>query len=93
MGGAEIGGSADRKPARWLAPAEVAEAAAALSKISTRQLWARYDKKLMTNAQIYPEFWEDKSDAIEYLIFYFEKLAEYYKDAAKRGNAMLIHIG
>jgi hypothetical protein len=86
FGGRELG------PARVLGPDEVKQAAEALAKVPTRKLWARYDAKLMTNAQIYPEFWEEKKDALDYLIFHFEKLVEYYRDAAKRGNGMLIVV-
>ena len=78
--------------ARWLSADEVKQASAGLAKLSTRSLWARYDKTIMTNAQIYPEFWEEKKDALEYLIFHFEKLVEYYRDATRRGNAMLIVV-
>ncbi len=75
-GGTPIGDDLGYGPARFLTPEQVREVAAALQEVSKDELTIRPG---------FEEFLEDT-------LYYFDKLVEYYKEAAERGNAMLLYI-
>jgi len=89
LGGHEIGGDLGYGPARFLAPNEVREVAAALAAISKDDLAARFDLDAMIAMHIYPV--RDDSE-LEMAQHYFEHLSRYYADAAASGDAMLLYI-
>lgn len=90
MGGEEIGNDLGYGPARYLTPSEVKEVSGALSKISKEDFGKRFDPKALLKADIYPSAWDEVDR--DYLLDCFEKVVEYYKGAAGKGNAMLIYI-
>jgi hypothetical protein len=98
LGDAVLGGTAllvsDDMDWRYLTPEEVRDVAHALSDITAEHLERRYDPRAMEKADIYPNIWErDGSEALEYLTFYYNELALFYKQAALQGKAALISIG
>jgi hypothetical protein len=91
MGRHEIGEDIGYGPAHYLTSEDVKAISQALSNISTEELKGKFDGNKMIKADIYPSIWEDE-DALEYLMGYYEALVEYYKDAAIKGNAMLVYL-
>lgn len=93
MGGEEIGEDAGYGPARYLEPEEVKSIAQALADASTEDLAKRYSPKALTAADIYPGIWEQEGDeAFDYLAGYYEDMVDFYKAAAKRGDAVLLYL-
>jgi len=47
----------------------------------------------MEEKQIYPDIWvRDGEEALQYLLFYFVKLRDYYKEAADKGYGILKYL-
>jgi hypothetical protein len=89
LGGKKIGGDVGYGPARFLTPAQVREVAEALAATSKDELIRRYDVAAMERAKIYTFRGED---VMEDGLYYFDKLAEYYAEAAELGNGVLLYI-
>ncbi len=81
-------------PARFLTPEEVTELAEALEGWSREKLAARYDPAAMEAAEIYPTgIWEDEGpEALDYVLSYYDELLEFYRQAAARGDAVILYI-
>ena len=94
LGGKEIGEELSYGPARYLEPEQVQAAAAVLAHTSVAELKKSYVPAKLEAAQIYPTgIWEDEGDgAFEYLAHWYESLQNFYAQAAKRGDAMLLAI-
>lgn len=96
-GGTEAGDiPSDEGTARVFAPAQVKSLAAALREVSEDTLRRRYDPVEMQSQDIYPGTWEeplDDTDPLEELVSYFEELQKFVAQVARRGGAMLVHIG
>ncbi len=90
-GGAELGPDIGLGPARLLTPEQVVRLAAALDSLTTDELTARFDPQDMQARAIYPDvIWvRDGNDALAYLLDNFERMAEFYRDAAARGDGVL----
>jgi hypothetical protein len=90
MGGVELGqdeGFSGYGPARYLTPAQVAAISQALSSPELEQrAAARFDAARMSELRIYPG-WQD-SDA-EWVMDAFQRLRNFYSDAAKKGGAIV----
>lgn len=78
-------------PPAYLTPQEVKNGYEAISKIPKDDLKKRFDPQAMQKADIYPWIWE-KDSSLEYLMFNFDALIAYFKDASDKGNAMLIWL-
>jgi Domain of unknown function (DUF1877) len=89
LGGQEIGADVGYGPARYLEAPQVREIAKALKKMSKEDLTRRFDLKAMLAAKIYA--CHDESE-LELAQHYFAQVAEYYDEAAKRGDAMLLYL-
>jgi len=89
LGGREIGPDLGYGPARFLDVSEVREVAANLSKLSPSDLARRFDLPTMMAVRIYA--CRDEGE-LELAQHYFAQLKDYYSDAEKRGNAMLLYI-
>ena len=93
LGGEEIGPELGYGPARFLTPPQVAAVAAALSGLDGPALAGRFDAADMAAQAIYPDIWErDGAEALDYLLAHFGPLAAAYRDAANRGDAMLLWL-
>jgi len=73
----------------WLTPEELKDVARALDNLSKEDLRKRSNKDSMSKADIYKYPKGLTKKQLEEVMVYFNKLKEYYKDAAKKGNAML----
>ena len=94
LGGERIGDDDEDEDVRLLAPERVAAVAAALASLPRETLAARYDPPAMAAAKIYPDIWvRDGAEALDYLLHYYDELAEFYAGAAERGDGVLASIG
>jgi len=92
LGGESIGEDLGMGPARILTPSQVKEIAAELGQLTDEDLRARYKPVEMTALQIYPELiWErDGEDSFAYLVANFEVMAAFYREAAARGDGVVL---
>jgi hypothetical protein len=74
---------------RYLTPSEVKEIAQALKNLSPAELTKRYDPVKMVN--VYSMAGNAKED-LPYLLDYFDKVSDFYQQAATSGNAMLLYL-
>lgn len=92
MGGTETPYEAGSGYVRYLAPDEVREVAAALAEISEDDLRGRVDFQKLNAMNIYPHprpgGWNEEE--IESVFMSYAELAEFFKEAAQSGDAMLV---
>ncbi|MDF8263283.1 YfbM family protein [Luteipulveratus flavus] len=89
MGGVGVGEDTGYGPARVLEADRVAEVAAALAPIDVPWLRARYDPQRLSEAEIYPDIWDEDDVFEEYLAFHFTLLKALYAHAAERRCAVV----
>jgi uncharacterized protein DUF1877 len=89
LGGKEIGPDIGYGPARYLEPSEVKEIAKVLKNVSKKDLAVRFDLRAMQAAKIYAC---RDADELELAQDYFAQMTDYYGEAAKRGDAMLLYL-
>jgi hypothetical protein len=77
----------------YLTPAQVKEAAQALSSLTLEQLRARYDPAKMTELDLYPAIWDDGDEAWEYVAEYYIMLRDFYARAAAADRFVVRQIG
>jgi len=94
FGGVAIGDDIGYGSARYLESPEVASIAKALADVSVDQLRQRFKPAELEEAYVYPTgIWEDEGDeAFEYLAHWYERLQQFYAEAAQRGDAMLLAV-
>lgn len=94
LGGREFGPDLGYGRARVLAPAEVQAIAEALAKEAPAALAARYNGPELARAKIYPEgIWtEPREEALQYLLDFYEPLRRFYREAARRGLAVILAV-
>ncbi|MEU9511381.1 YfbM family protein [Micromonospora sp. NPDC048169] len=93
VGGDPIGPDLGMGPARLLMPDAVRTVAAGLDAVDDATLRARFDPAAMSEAEIYPHIWDDGDDEFDsYLLPNFAALCTFYRDAAARGEAVLLAI-
>jgi Domain of unknown function (DUF1877) len=93
LGGTEIGDvDVGYGPARYLIPAEVSEAALALSSIAGDELWGRFDLKALQDNEIYPSGWEGSDMEREYVIDHFQRLKAFLEEAHIDNQAVILYI-
>ncbi|WP_445629488.1 YfbM family protein [Nostoc sp. DSM 114167] len=96
MGGTPLGDPEnpdfDFGPARFLSPQEVQEVAKELSKISKTDLEARFDPSALLTADVYPYVWQEGKEALEYITYYYIYVVEFFQEAAKCGDVVLLYI-
>jgi hypothetical protein len=91
FGGSEIGEDRGYGPARYFAPAQVAEIAGALQSPGLeREPHARFDAAGMTQLGIYPGSWE--TDDHDWLIKAFRTLCDFYAAASEAEQAVVTLI-
>jgi hypothetical protein len=78
-------------PPGHLPAAEVAAISAALAAVSPRALREAYRPREMDAGQVYPLAWErDGERGLDYLLYYFELLRDFYTRAAAEGQAVVL---
>jgi hypothetical protein len=96
-GGVEVGDiPSDEGTARAFAPDEVKKLSEALQKLSMDTLRKRFDATQLQQHEIYPGTWDDPpgdEDPLEELLSYFAELKKFVSQVAKRGHALVVHIG
>ena len=94
LGGVEIGPELGYGPARYLQPAQVAQASQLLASTPVEVLRSRYQPKALEEADIYPSgIWQEEGEqAFEYLAHWYELLRGFYAQASSRGAAMLLAV-
>lgn len=92
-GGHPIGPDLGMGPARYLAPEEVKAVADALAQVTKDILRRQFNPVAMKKAKVYnAEAWSRGDEAFEELFGHFEFLQRYYRNAAERGDAILIYM-
>ena len=96
LGGTPIGPDLGYGPARFLTPSQVTEVAQALAAIDRAELARRFVPSAIARADIYPSSEiTESSDPVgedEGYLFFFSELVDYYAEAARNGNGMLLYI-
>lgn len=92
MGATDIGPDLGMGSARCLTPEQVIRLSAALDSLTTDELSARFDPQDMQDKGIYPDvIWvRDGEDALDYLLGNLTHLVDFYRDAAARGDGVLL---
>lgn len=93
LGGTECTADLGYGPARFLAPADVRAAAAALAGITAEDLLARFDAEAVKRAEIYPvDAWSGSAEDREYIGDNFNKLKAFFAQAGKAGQAVVLYL-
>lgn len=93
MGGTEFGEDQGYGPARVLTPEQVRATATGLASLTRDEMRARFRPAELTAHGIYPMVWdEDEEELFEELMMYFDSMVACYRNAAARGDAMLLTL-
>jgi hypothetical protein len=94
MGGTEVGPDVGYGPARLLSAADVRGASAALDAIGVEAFKKKFAPAAMEREMIYPQgIWErDKDELPAELAHHFERIVQFYREAAARGASVLLWI-
>ncbi|RYZ36275.1 MAG: DUF1877 family protein [Myxococcaceae bacterium] len=98
-GGEDVGDiPSDEGTARVFDAASVKALAEALKTVPEDTLRKRFDPARLQAEDIYPGTWEEEEpaedvDPLEELVSYFVELRKFTASVAKRGHALLVHIG
>lgn len=96
-GGEDVGDiPSDEGTARVFTPAQVKQLSEALQKLTSDTLRGRFDAGQMQQLDIYPGIWDeppDDLDPLDELLSYFAELRKFVSQVARRGHALLVHIG
>jgi hypothetical protein len=94
LGGEYLGEDLGYGPPRFLVPEQVKDVAATLRTLGVDEFASRYVPEEMELAEIYPGvIWvKDVDNALEYVLEKYERLVEFYSDAAERGDAVILWI-
>lgn len=79
-------------PARGLDPAQVAAVAQALDEVDAEDLIRRYDPAALHAAEVYPGGWDDEPGRIAALAEQYDGLRELFRQAAARGEALILYL-
>lgn len=79
-------------PARFLEPDDVRTLADALSYISSAELLERFDPHALNDAEIYPHGWSGKGHEQEYIAGNYQRLVEFVRAAADKGDALVEYL-
>ena len=83
----------DSSDLTWLAPEEVKDIADALDNLSEEDLLNRCNLGKASKRNLYKYSGYFSKEDVKEAIPYFHKLRNYYRDAARKGNAMLVFVG
>ena len=78
-------------PSRFVAPKEVTQLASVLAEIKDEELIKNFNPEKMIETEIYPDgIWEEANISLEWLMDNYHKVKDFFIDAARKGNAVLI---
>ena len=80
-------------PASYLTPEQVKHINALMSELGEDFLRKNYKPEEMDKKGIYPQFWSQNANLIDYVRENFFALKEFYRDAASKGNAIASYLG
>jgi hypothetical protein len=90
MGREEIGeDDGGYGPPLYIPVDDVKAIAKILSELPAKEVASKFNPHKMDEAGVYPAIWEDEY-ALDFLMDHYTLLVEYYRDAANKGNAMLV---
>jgi hypothetical protein len=90
-GGQEKGD--DDGDVRILAPYLVEKIQAALAAIDEDELWSRFDRPAMVEAEIYPNIWdEDEEELHEEYVGYYLEMKAFIESVTASGNALIVTV-
>lgn len=94
LGGEETGEDAGYGPARILRPGQVKEISSTLSSIDRADFSSRYNPAAMKAADVYLSDMcvRDGDEALDYIVENYLALADFYRDAAERGDGAVLLI-
>ncbi|WP_246021820.1 YfbM family protein [Paenibacillus zeisoli] len=92
FGGQEVGEDLGYGKTRYLTKKEVQEVALTLVNITEEDLKERFDAAAMNELEIYPSNDWSSEEEVDYVLSYYASLKEYYMEAVRQGNAMLLFI-
>jgi hypothetical protein len=79
-------------PANYLTADQVNELHNALINIPPTRLKMNFDAAKMNELGIYPNYWEDNEDEVDYLMQHFDSLKAFYAEAAINGEAVISYL-
>ncbi|XXF79193.1 YfbM family protein [Myxococcaceae bacterium GXIMD 01537] len=96
-GGEDVGDiPSDEGTARVMTVEQTRKLAAALDAVSEDTLRKRFDVDALMEQDIYPGTWDEPTgdeEPLDELLSYFVELRKFVATVAKRGHALLVHIG
>jgi hypothetical protein len=93
LGGEPIGDDdLGNGPVRFLTADEVRDVADALEDVPVFVLMERFDPDLLDEAEIYPESWGEDDQERGAVSGRYTALAEFFRTAARAGDAMLLYL-
>ncbi len=90
MGGTETEWEATYGRVRYLTPQEVKDVTSALEKLSTENLRRRFEPDTFRAAGLYPHNVEWDTEGLEYLLDMFTKVRDFFTEAAREGDVVLL---
>lgn len=79
-------------PAGYLTKEDVAKIQNTLQKLNIEDLRKNFDAPKMMALNVYPEIWSDEDESLEYLLEYYDLIADFYKKAAAENQAVIAFI-
>jgi hypothetical protein len=79
-------------PVCYRTPEQTAEIASVLSRLSKDAVRAAFDPQRMTADGIYPETWDRGEEEFEYLWEHLQALTDFYQQAARNGEGLLLWL-
>ena len=92
FGGEPVGADLGQGPAHLIGPETVTKISTALEAFGTQELASRVDFAAMTDADIYPGFWDEQDVFYDWLRPAYKRLRKFYRRAARSQSAVLVAI-
>lgn len=93
LGGVPIGDEdVGYGPARGLSAADVKEVSSALELLSKSDLRAKFHAEALSEAEIYPEIWDEGDESLDCVLDNFFELQRFYQDTAAKDMAVILFI-
>ena len=79
-------------PAHYLTPDQVKRYWQKLEQLNKDVLRSRYDASMMNDAEVYPNYWTDDNEEIDYLMTIFEELLAFMQVAVEEEAAIITYL-